>query len=76
MRGHDCRMCGEPEVPVFRFACGPCYKSMPSSMQRLTAAAWKYRLSDPDAYWETVALVLQWRRDQRADRYLFEKGGS
>jgi hypothetical protein len=63
MSGHACVMCGRSNVPAYRFACPHCFKVMPLPMRHAAVAAWKFRMSDPVGYSETVAMVLMWHRD-------------
>ena len=66
MSGHGCPLCGKPHVPLFRFCCPRCYDYMPSPMRREASIAWRFRISEPSRYADTLAGILQWNRDRTA----------
>ena len=75
MPGHRCPLCGKSHVPMFRFACPRCFDQMPSPMRRQAVAAWKFRVSEPARYADTLVGVLQWYQHRQTtpdEKYLYE----
>ena len=60
-------MCKARKVPVFRFCCPRCFRSMPCPMRESATQAWRTRVTAPDVYAETLAGVLLWFRDYRTE---------
>lgn len=67
MNGHLCVVCRDRETPVYRFACHQCYMRMPTVLRQKASWAWKHRMSEPRIFLDTVATVLSWHWDRRAD---------
>lgn len=60
-------MCSRERVPLFRFLCDRCYRSVPIPMRRAGEAAWRDRVIRPRGYAETLASILIWYRNRHVD---------
>lgn len=63
MAGHPCVYCTAAHVPRNRAVCGGCAAGIPVKMGEKTQNAWKFRQVDPVRWQETVAQLLDWRRN-------------
>jgi hypothetical protein len=74
MRGHECPVCVRSDVPMFRFCCNRCFRSMPILMRRHGVIAWRERITKPVSYAEAVAGIALWYRDYTVDHQERQRG--
>lgn len=63
-RRHQCVLCGAHGVLYSLPVCSPCWQELPRPLARPLLRGWQARLLRPEKYLESLAAVLQWRRDQ------------